>query len=148
MSWNPLPQLRGDIIVRVVHPNVVRPNRVNVLPAPEASRLEDTVHVVEGKVDLAADVVWVNLAADCPSALPRALDGIAENDGLGVVTDVAELLTGASVVVILQGGHDWASASSEAGCILERSVIGLECTKACCLSARSLVVSMKRCDSE
>lgn len=85
----------------MVHPDVVRPYRVDVLPAPEPRRLEDAVDVVKGEVDLAADVVGVDLAADCPPSLAGALDRVAEDDGLGEVADVAELLACASVVEVL-----------------------------------------------
>lgn len=120
---NPLPQLRSDVVVRVIHPNVVRPNGVDVLPAPEPRRLQDAVDVVEGEVYLPADIVRVDLAADRPAALAGALDRVAKDDGLRVMADVAELLAGASVVVVLQGGHGWAKASrTQAGRGLESNV--------------------------
>lgn len=89
----------------MVHSDVVRADRINILPAPEPRRLQDAVDVVESEVDLAADIIGVDLAADRPTALPGALHSVTEDDGLGEVADVAKFLASPPVVVVLQGGH-------------------------------------------
>jgi len=84
---------------------MVRTDRIDVLPAPEPRCLQDAVDVVKGEVDLAADVVGVDLAADGPPALPGAFNSVAQDDGLGEMADVAKLLSCPWVVDVLQGGH-------------------------------------------
>ncbi|KAI6776231.1 hypothetical protein HG530_000176 [Fusarium avenaceum] len=61
---------------------MIAPDRMDISPTSCAGILEVLFHVLEGEIDLALDVVFVDVALIVPAALARTLDGVADADGL------------------------------------------------------------------
>lgn len=82
---------------------------MNICPALCARILEVLLDVLEGKVDLALEVVLVNVALVIPAALARALDGVADADGLRVGVFLVVGLANAFIVVVgeMRHGGEW-----------------------------------------
>ena len=98
MVRNPLLEPIDDELERGIHINVIRPDRVDVLPAAQARYLEHAVDILKCEIDLALDVVGVERPGGVPTTLPGAFDDVAEDDDLRVVELVAVQLAGAFLV--------------------------------------------------
>lgn len=105
MAGDALPQHLDHFLEGRVDVHVVAADAVHVLPPAQPDRPEHPVHVLEGQLHLAGDVVGVESAGVVPAALPGAFDDVAQHDGLRVVAEIAVLLACAFFVVVLEGRH-------------------------------------------
>lgn len=105
MIGHPLAELLNHEVERARERDVKAPDRVDVSPATGTSILEVLFDVLESQVDLAGEVLFVNVALSVPSTLARTLDDIADTDGLGVGVKFVVCCADAFIVEVFEGGH-------------------------------------------